>query len=111
MLGLASIITYSVSTMTDWKKGRAAGEKLKAVYIAQKSYLADHPAKSYADFVADDLVPYLPNRPGAMPTAVGLDDEELSLKFTAMPPRFALGDADYDPSDSPSDGLWDVGSL
>lgn len=111
MLALASIITYSVSSMTNWQKGRDAGEKLKSVYIAQKSYLADHPSKSYATFTNDELIPYLPNRPGAMPTAQTLEKQDLTLNVTAMPPVYTLGGSAYDPSDSTSDSLWDVGSL
>jgi len=111
MLTLASIITYSISAMTDWKKGREAAEKLKAVYLAQKSYLADHPTQGAEDFTSGKLIPYLPGRPGTMPSAQSLDDEELTVDFTVMPPVFTRGEADYDPSDSTSDGLWDVGGL
>jgi hypothetical protein len=111
MLALASIITYSVSSMTEWKTGRAASEKLKGVYIAQKSYLADHPTSSYANLSASDLIPYLPGRSGALPTQKSLEDADLTLDFQVMPPSFELGGTTYDPSDSPSDGLWDVGGL
>lgn len=111
MLALASIITYSVSAMTNWQKGRDASEKLKSVYIAQKSYLADHPSKSYASFTSEELIPYLPNRPGAMPTAESLEKQNLVLNFTVMPPEYTLGGSTYDPSDSTSDALWDVGKL
>ncbi|MAS95824.1 MAG: hypothetical protein CMO55_21685 [Verrucomicrobiales bacterium] len=111
MLALASIITYSVSAMTDWQKGRDASEKLKAVYIAQKSYMADHPSKVASSFTSSELIPYLPNRPGAMPSANSLEDQSLELNFAVMPPQFFLGGAKYDPSDSPTDSLWDVGSL
>ena len=97
--------------MTDWQKGRDASEKLKAVYIAQKSYLADHPSASYADFEASDLIPYLPNRPGAMPTSESLNGQTLDLNFKMMPPQFNLSGTAYDPSDTTDDSLWDVGKL
>ena len=111
MLTLSTVVIYSISAMTEWKKGRTAAESLKSVYLAQKSYLADHPSESYADFESADLIPYLPNRPGTMPTGLGLEDETLSLNFNVMPPQFQLNDSAYDPSNSPTDGLWDVGSL
>jgi len=111
MLTLASIITYSISSMTDWKEGREASEKLKGVYIAQKSYLADHPTESYANLSSGDLVPYLPGRSGSLPSQKSKEGQDLSLNFQVMPPVFELGGTTYDPSDSPSDGLWDVGGL
>lgn len=111
MLALASIITYSISSMTDWKQGRAASEKLKSVYIAQKSYLADHPTSSYATLSSNDLIPYLPGSPGALPTQKSLAGEDLALNFRVMPPQFQIGTTGYDPSDGPTDGLWDVGGL
>ena len=49
MLTIASIITYSVGTLNEWKEGRTASENLKAVYVAQKSYLADHPTSAGSD--------------------------------------------------------------
>ncbi len=111
MLALASIITYSIGSMTDWRKGRSASEQLKSVYIAQKSYMADHPTTSPSSVGSSDLIPYLPGNPGSMPEAKSLNDEALDLKFTVMPPVFELGGTTYDPSDSSEDGLWDVGGL
>lgn len=111
MLTLSGVVMYSIDAITEWQKGRAASEQLKAVYIAQKSYLADHPTKSYTQFTSDELIPYLPNRPGAMPTTTGENDEALALKFNIMPPEFRLNGSTYDPSDSTEDGLWDVGKL
>lgn len=111
MLTLASVITYSISSMTDWKRGKAASESLKSVYIAQKGFLADHPTETYSTLTSDDLLPYLPGRPGAIPTATSLEDQDLSIDFQVMPPILKLGETSYDPSDTNSDGLWDVGSL
>lgn len=111
MLMLASVITYSLSSMGEWKQGRAAGEQLKSVYVAQKSYLADHPTESYSSLTSTKLIPYLPGRSGSLPTAKSLDDQDLSLNFTVMPPEFQLGGAVYDPSGSNTDGLWDTAGL
>jgi prepilin-type N-terminal cleavage/methylation domain-containing protein len=111
MLALASIVTFSLSAVTEWKTGRDAAEKLRSVYIAQKSFLADQPSKSYATFTPGELIPYLPGRSGAMPTAVSKDGQTLTLNIQVMPPVFRIGDSVYDPSDTTSDGLWDVGAL
>ena len=111
MLALASVITYSVGTLNEWKTGRAVSEDLKAVYVAQKSYLADHPTSLASDFTEAQLVKYLPGNLTALPTAESLDEEELTLAYKVIPPVFKLGSTPYDPSDSTSDGLWDVGGL
>jgi type II secretory pathway pseudopilin PulG len=111
MLALASMVTYSVTSMTDWKKGRSAAEKLKGVYVAQKSYLADHPTKTATDFTSSKLIPYLPGQSGAMPTSESLDGDTLTLDFMTMPPTFQLNGDTYDPSGKFQDGLWDVGKM
>ena len=111
MLALASIITYSYSSLSEWRKARTAGEQLKSVYIAQKSFMADHPTASTSSISSSDLIPYLPGNPGSMPSAQSLNDEDLSINFTVMPPVFELGGSTYDPSDSSEDGLWDAGGL
>ncbi len=111
MLTLAGVVTYSISSITDWREGRAASEKLKSVYIAQKSYLADHPTASIGSFTSSLLIPYLPGNPGALPTTSSLEDADLTVKISDMPPVFELSGSTYDPSDSGEDGLWDVGAL
>jgi len=111
MLSLAAVITYSVGSMGDWKKGREASEMLRAVLIAQKGYLADHPTETAADLTAAKIIPYLPGRPGALPTTESLNKEQLTLSVTVMPPVFLLAGEPYDPSSSTTDGLWDVGGL
>jgi hypothetical protein len=111
MLALASIVTYSVGSLTDWRRGRDASEKLRAVYLAQKSFLADQPSKSFATFTNAELIPYLPGRPGAMPTQIGKNGEALNINVQVMPPVLRTGTTVYDPSGSPTDGLWDAGSL
>ena len=110
MLALASIVTYSVASMTNWRKGRDASEKLRSVYLAQKSYLADQPSKSFATFTNAELIPYLPGRPGAMPTQTGQSNETLNINVQVMPPVFRNGTALYDPSTSTTDAIWDVGT-
>lgn len=116
MIGLASIVGYSVSTIADWKNGRAAAEDLRSVYVAQKGYLADHPAFDPEDFTADKILPYLPNKTNALPLITVKDpdtkqDVTLTPKITVIPPVFAQGDTVYDPSGSSDDGIWDTGGL
>lgn len=111
MLGLATMVTYSVSGILEWKTGRDATEKLRGVYVAQKSYLADRPSKAISTFTSAELIPYLPGNPGVMPTAKSASDQTLTLNFTTMPPYFMIGTDRYDPSGSQTDGLWDVGGL
>jgi len=109
MIGLSAIVVFSVSSINSWRRGRDASEKLRSVYLAQKSYLADQPSKNYATFTAAELIPYLPGNPGAMPTQVGNSGETLSINLQVMPPVYRNGSSAYDPSGSSTDGLWDVG--
>ena len=111
MLVLASIVAYSASSITDWRKARTAAEQLKAVYIAQKSFMADHPTTSPSSLSSSDIIPYLPGNPGSLPSTKSLDDEDLTINISLMPPVLELGGSTYDPSDSSEDGLWDVGAL
>jgi type II secretory pathway pseudopilin PulG len=111
MLGLATIVTYSISGVLDWRLGRDATEKLRAVYIAQRSFLADRPSKTISTFTTAELIPYLPGTPGAMPTAKAITGQALILNFTTMPPFYMVGTQRYDPSGSQTDGIWDVGTL
>lgn len=111
MLGLASLATFSVGNITEWKKAREAGESLRSVYLAQKSYLADHPAKDVSTLTSDDILPYMPNKVGALPVVKSTEDTALTIKVTVIPPVFQKAGIDYDPSDSGNDSLWDVGAL
>ncbi len=105
------MVTHSITSMTEWQKGRSASESRKSVYVAQKSFLADHPTKNTSDFTASKLIPYIPGERGAMPTAGSLDDALLTLQFSDIPPTFQLSGSNYDPSGRTTDGLWDIGSL
>ncbi|MDF1823948.1 MAG: hypothetical protein P1U68_04855 [Verrucomicrobiales bacterium] len=111
MLGLASLATFSVGNITEWKKAREAGESLRSVYLAQKSYLADHPSSATAALTSEKLIPYLPNRAAALPSVKAADGSALTIKLDVVPPVLVKGGNTYDPSDSASDALWDVGAL
>lgn len=109
MLMFATITIFSVSGIKNWKLGRMAGEELRAVYLAQKSYLADHPVEKIADLTSDDLIPYLTGGRIQIPEVESLEGEMLSITFTSIPPVISSAGGAYDPSESPSDSLWDVG--
>lgn len=108
VLGLMSLVTLNVSTVTEWQEGKDASLSLQAVFAAQRAYMADHPTADIAAVSSSLLQTYLPQGWSTMPTFTGLEDEQLTLDHTVMPPRLLLGNAAYDPSGSTSDGLWDT---
>ena len=110
MMALASIIVFSASGVGDWKLARDASLELRTVYMAQKSYLADHPTDSISGVTEAELLPYMSNSATAMPTLESLDGSTLTVDFNVIPPVAKSGSSTYDPSDSTSDGLWDVGT-
>ena len=109
MLAFASITITSVNGLKNWKLARIAGEEVRAVYLAQKSYLADHPTVKVADITSTQLVPYLPGGRTAIPTVLSLEGESLGIDINVMPPLVTASAGPYDPSGSPSDSLWDAG--
>ena len=111
LLSLASVTAFSLGGINKWKLGRRASVELQTVYLAQKSYLADHPTKLISAVTAAELEPYLPSTMASIPTAEALDGTTLTINFTVMPPLTVAGGTTYDPSGSPQDGLWDVGRL
>lgn len=110
MMALAGIIIYSASGIGDWKLARDAALELRTVYIAQKSYMADHPTDDISTVSSTDIVPYMPNDATAIPTLEALDGSTLTIDVNVMPPVAKSGGTAYDPSGSTSDGLWDVGA-
>jgi hypothetical protein len=52
-------------------------------------------------------LPYMPN--GAWPTLPKVGTQTPTINCAVFPPVAALGGGAYDPSGSPTDGLWDVG--
>lgn len=103
---LISTVTFSVSAYKNWQKGLEAGETLKAVYQAQRLYLADNPTTVVGDITAANLIPYLPNGMTAIPTITGLDDVEYNITVNVSPPIIT---GYSDPSSSTDDGQWDAG--
>jgi len=110
LLALMSTGLYFSNQIGNWKAGKEAAETLRAVYAAQRMYLADHPTAAVGTLTQEKLLPYMPNHPSVMPTITSLDDEELGINVTVSPPVVdGGGGAAYDPSGSSSDSLWDVG--
>jgi len=106
LVSLAALSLLATGGMNKWKKGKAASENLRIVYVAQKTFMADHPTSSVAALTDADLIPYLVNGAVAVPTVELLDGSYANITLTVMPPTIA---GDYDPSGSTEDSLWDVG--
>lgn len=106
LVGLAGIVLSVGLGMDNWKKAKRAGEQLRVVYIAQKTYLADHPTESVASLTEAKLIPYLVNGATSIDKVKAIDDSMKDITITVMPPVVA---GPYDPSGKPDDGMWDVG--
>ena len=109
LLAFASVVAFSLGGMNTWKLGRRASVDLQSVYLAQKSYLADHPTVAISGISATDLQPYLPTTMTSVPTVEALDGSPLTIDFSVMPPVVSGGSGTYDPSGDSEDALWDVG--
>ena len=120
LIEMSVVIAVLISLMTTgiffstaigtWNAGRLASETLRSVYVAQRTYLADHPTTTLSSITEAKLLPYLPDRPPTFPKIKGLDDTLRSVNVTVSPPvvKDASGTT-YDPSGEPNDSLWDVG--
>lgn len=104
---LAGIVSFSAAPFAYYRDARAAGESLRAVKAAQLMYLADHPATNVNTLTQALLLPYMPN--SAWPTLPKVGNQQPTINCAVFPPVATLGGATYDPSGSPTDGLWDVG--
>lgn len=94
----------------DWQLGRAASEDLRAVYAAQRIYLADNPTATVSSITNAQIIPYLANRATAIPTVESLTGATLNIRVNVTPPNINDGSGGvYDPSGSTTDSLWDVG--
>lgn len=110
LITLTGLGFVSSKKMNEWKLGRAAAETVRSVYTAQRMYLADNPTASVAALTSTQLIPYLPNSSGAMPTVKSLTGATLSILVNVSPPFINAGSGiRYDPSGSFTDSLWDVG--
>lgn len=98
------------SAIGTWNAGRLASETLRSVYVAQRTYLADHPTTALSTLTEAKLIPYLPDQSSTFPKVKGLDSTLRSVNVTVSPPvvKDTSGNI-YDPSGDPKDSLWDVG--
>lgn len=110
LIALMSTGIFFSSAVGTWKAGRDASETLRSVYVAQRTYLADHPTTPVSSISRADLLPYLPSKPASFPQVEGLDSVTRDIKVTVSPPVIidTTGTV-YDPSGKPNDSLWDVG--
>jgi prepilin-type N-terminal cleavage/methylation domain-containing protein len=107
MLILAGIVTISVKPFIAYRDGSTAGEMLRSVKAAQLMYLADNPATDITALTQDNLTKYMPQ--GNWPTLPSVNGQTPTINFNVFPPVAVLNGSTYDPSRSPTDGLWDVG--
>ena len=106
ILILAGIVAIGVKPYYAYRDGRTAGEMLRAVKATQLMYLSDNPSTPIANLTQAKLLPYMPN--GAWPTLPSVNGQVPTIDCTQFPP-VAFLNGPYDPSGSPTDGLWDVG--
>jgi hypothetical protein len=106
ILLLAGAASLAIKPYLAYRDGRAAGEMLRAVKAAQLMYLSDNPSTQVANLTQAQLLPYMPN--GAWPTLPSVNGQVPTIDCTQFPP-VAFLNGPYDPSGSPTDGLWDVG--
>ena len=110
LLALTGTSFVAHRKITDWQRGREASETLRAVYSAQRMFLADNPTVAVSAITSANLVPYLPNRATTMPTVTSLTGSSLSIRVNVSPPVVnGGGTTTYDPSGNSNDSLWDVG--
>ena len=110
LLTLIGTVSFSTNAINNWQAGKEASETLRSVYVAQRTYLADHPTTAVATLTQADLLPYLPNRPDNFPTVEDLDGNDLEIKVDVSPPVVInSAGSTYDPSGKSNDSLWDVG--
>ncbi len=110
LLALMSIGFVTTSKYDEWKLGRQAGETIRAVWSAQRTYLSDHPTTLVENITGENIRLYLTGQPAALPTVTSLTGAALQISVSVTPP-YAVdgGGARYDPSGSFTDQLWDVG--
>ena len=111
ILILAGAASLGIKPYYAFRDGRAAGEMLRSVKAAQLMYLSDNPSAALTTLTggtSGNLTPYMPN--GTWPTLPMVNGVQPTISCTVFPPVAVLGSTNpYDPSGSPTDGLWDVG--
>lgn len=114
LLALMTSGFFVNNVVGQWKLGRDASETLRTAYVAQRTYLADNPTVPLTSITPAMLLPYLPNNPATFPTAKSLESATLYPRVNVSPPYMTttsggISGTRYDPSQTTSDSLWDVG--
>ena len=104
---LTGIVSLGVGAFSAYRDGQTAGEILRSVKAAQMMYLADNPSTAVSSFTQAMLQSYLPN--ATWPTLPMVGSQQPTINCAVFPPVAVLNGQTYDPSGSPTDGLWDVG--
>jgi prepilin-type N-terminal cleavage/methylation domain-containing protein len=108
ILVLVGAASLAVKPYYAYRDGRSAGEMLRSVKAAQLLYLADYPSTPVTSLTQALLLPYMPN--GTWPTLPSVNGVVPTISCIVFPPVAVLATTNpYDPSGSPTDGLWDVG--
>ena len=121
LLTLIGVSITSISGYNEFRDGTEAAQALRNVYNAQRTYLSENPTVSVDTLTPAVIIPYLSETAAdeagnlVLPT-IDVDDQTYEPNVAVIPPVYVLQgqsgmpDADvFDPSDSPNDGLWDVG--
>lgn len=110
LLTLVGTGMMAFHNVQDWKLGRLASETLRTVHSAQRMFLADHPTRLVSTITESDILPYMTGAPAQLPTVKSLEDQDLTIMVDVSPPVVNDGSGNvYDPSENPTDSLWDVG--
>jgi len=110
VLVLVGVSSLAIKPYYAYRDGRAAGEMLRSVKAAQLMYLSDNPSAALSTLTGGttgNLTPYMPT--GAWPILPSVNGVTPTINCTVFPPVAVLSGTTYDPSGSPTDGLWDVG--
>lgn len=111
IMGMISATMYFGGNIAQWRKAKEASESLRSVYAAQRAFLADNPRRTLESLLNTELVVYLPDQTGVIPSVESLAGDPLVIDITVSPPVLRSVDASiYDPSGRDNDSLWDVGS-
>lgn len=110
LVALTGLGVAGFSYWQGWRDARAANGALRAVALAQKMYLTDHPTQSVEDLTGTNLATFLTYLPkGELPQTPTYAGGATSISVTTQPPVITQGGGVIDPSGSPTDGLWDIG--
>ena len=115
---LVSISFFGFNGFRNWQLGSVAGQALRQVETAQRTFLSDFPTRDVTSLTQSEIEPYLSNGftfdriingTNGVGGIEGISGEVLDFNVAVFPPQLVTGGAVYDPSPSPQDGLWDLG--